>query len=57
MLMNDVTRILNEPAQGNPHPAENLVPMAYDEMRRRLMANQIVITVGIFEMGRALHSD
>ena len=32
--MNDVTRILSEVEQGDPHAAEQLLPLVYDELRR-----------------------
>jgi len=32
--MNDVTRILSAIEQGDPHAAENLLPLVYDELRR-----------------------
>jgi RNA polymerase sigma factor (TIGR02999 family) len=32
--MNDVTRILSEVEQGNPHAAEQLLPLVYDELRK-----------------------
>src|SRR5262249_11832939 len=33
-LMNDVTQILNAIDQGDPHAAEQLLPLVYDELRR-----------------------
>ena len=32
--MTDVTRILNAIAQGDPHAAEQLLPLVYDELRQ-----------------------
>jgi RNA polymerase sigma factor (TIGR02999 family) len=32
--MSDVTRILSEVEQGNPHAAEQLLPLVYDELRK-----------------------
>src|SRR4051794_10292258 len=32
--MNDVTRILTAIDQGDPHAAEQLLPLVYDELRR-----------------------
>src|SRR5690348_16361173 len=32
--MNDVTRILSEVEQGDPHAAEQLLPLVYDELRK-----------------------
>ena len=32
--MNDVTRILSDIEQGDPHAAEQLLPLVYDELRR-----------------------
>jgi RNA polymerase sigma factor (TIGR02999 family) len=32
--MNDVTRILNAIDQGDPHAAEQLLPLVYDELRK-----------------------
>ena len=32
--MNDVTRILSAIKQGDPHAAEQLLPLVYDELRR-----------------------
>ena len=32
--MNDVTRILSDLEQGDPHAAEQLLPLVYDELRR-----------------------
>jgi RNA polymerase sigma factor (TIGR02999 family) len=32
--MNDVTRVLSAIAQGEPHAAEQLLPLVYDELRR-----------------------
>jgi RNA polymerase sigma factor (TIGR02999 family) len=32
--MNDVTRILSEAEQGDPHAAEQLLPLVYDELRK-----------------------
>jgi RNA polymerase sigma factor (TIGR02999 family) len=32
--MNDVTRILSALEQGNPHAAEQLLPVVYDELRK-----------------------
>src|SRR3990172_1615047 len=32
--MTDVTRILNEIAQGDSHAAEELLPLVYDELRK-----------------------
>jgi RNA polymerase sigma factor (TIGR02999 family) len=32
--MNDVTRILSAIEQGNPHAADQLLPLVYDELRR-----------------------
>ena len=31
--MSDVTRILNAIEQGDPHAAEQLLPLVYDELR------------------------
>jgi hypothetical protein len=31
--MNDVTRILSDIEQGDPHAAEQLLPLDYDELR------------------------
>jgi hypothetical protein len=33
-LMSDVTRILSAIEQGNPHAAEELLPLVYDELRK-----------------------
>ena len=33
-LMSDVTRILSAIEQGDPHAAEQLLPLVYDELRR-----------------------
>jgi RNA polymerase sigma factor (TIGR02999 family) len=33
-LMNDVTRILNALEQGDPHAANQLLPLVYDELRK-----------------------
>jgi len=33
-LMSDVTRILSAIEQGNPHAAEQLLPLVYDELRK-----------------------
>jgi RNA polymerase sigma factor (TIGR02999 family) len=38
--MSDVTRILNQLAQGNPQAAAELLPLVYDELRR-LAAQQL----------------
>jgi hypothetical protein len=32
--MNEVTRILSAIEQGDPHAAEQLLPLVYDELRR-----------------------
>jgi hypothetical protein len=32
--MNDVTRILNAIEQGDPHAAEELLPLVYEELRK-----------------------
>src|SRR5262245_15972160 len=32
--MNDVTRILSAVGQGDPHAADRLLPLVYDELRR-----------------------
>jgi DNA-directed RNA polymerase specialized sigma24 family protein len=32
--MNDVTRVLSAVEQGDPHAAEQLLPLVYDELRR-----------------------
>ena len=32
--MNDVTRVLSAIEQGDPHAAEQLLPLVYDELRR-----------------------
>jgi hypothetical protein len=32
--MNEVTQILSAIEQGNPHAAEQLLPLVYDELRR-----------------------
>ena len=32
--MNEVTRILSVIEQGDPHAAEQLLPLVYDELRR-----------------------
>jgi RNA polymerase sigma factor (TIGR02999 family) len=32
--MNDVTRILSDVEQGDPHAAERLLPLVYDELRK-----------------------
>ena len=32
--MNEVTRILSAVAQGDPHAANQLLPLVYDELRR-----------------------
>ena len=32
--MNDVTRILSDVEQGDPHAAEQLLPLVYDELRK-----------------------
>jgi hypothetical protein len=32
--MNDVTRILNAIEEGDPHAAEQLLPLVYDELRK-----------------------
>jgi RNA polymerase sigma factor (TIGR02999 family) len=32
--MNDVTRVLNAIEQGDPHAAEQLLPLVYDELRK-----------------------
>src|SRR5262245_57873304 len=32
--MNDATRLLNASAQGDPHAADELLPLVYDELRR-----------------------
>ena len=32
--MNEVTRILSEIEQGDPHAAEQLLPLVYDELRK-----------------------
>src|SRR5262245_52003532 len=34
MNMNDVTRILSAVEQGDPHAAEQLLPVVYDELRK-----------------------
>jgi RNA polymerase sigma factor (TIGR02999 family) len=39
--MSDVTQILNAIAQGDPHAAEQLLPLVYDELRR-LAAQKMV---------------
>jgi RNA polymerase sigma factor (TIGR02999 family) len=39
--MSDVTQILNAIAQGDPHAAERLLPLVYDELRR-LAAQKMV---------------
>ncbi len=33
-VMNEVTRILSSIEQGNPHAAEHLLPLVYDELRK-----------------------
>jgi RNA polymerase sigma factor (TIGR02999 family) len=33
-VMNEVTRILSSIEQGNPHAAEQLLPLVYDELRK-----------------------
>jgi ECF sigma factor len=32
--MNDITRVLHSMAQGDPHTAEELLLLVYDEMRK-----------------------
>jgi len=32
--MNDITRILSAAEQGDPHAAEQLLPLVYDELRK-----------------------
>ena len=32
--MSDVTRILSQIEQGDPHAAEQLLPLVYDELRK-----------------------
>src|SRR5438876_1674686 len=39
--MNDVTRILSAIEQGDPHAAEQLLPLVYDELRR-LAAQKLI---------------
>src|SRR4051812_7343354 len=39
--MNDVTRILSAIEQGDPHAAEQLLPLVYDELRK-LAAQKMV---------------
>jgi len=39
--MNDVTRILNAIAQGDPHAAEQLLPLIYDELRKLASAKLV----------------
>jgi ECF sigma factor len=39
--MNDVTRILSAIEQGEPHAAEQLLPLVYDELRK-LAAQKLV---------------
>src|SRR4029453_9353877 len=34
MAMSDVTRILSQIEQGEPHAAEKLLPLVYDELRK-----------------------
>jgi RNA polymerase sigma factor (TIGR02999 family) len=34
LVVNDVTRILSAIEQGNPHAAEQLLPLVYDELRK-----------------------
>jgi RNA polymerase sigma factor (TIGR02999 family) len=34
LAMSDVTRILSQIEQGNPHAAEKLLPLVYDELRK-----------------------
>src|SRR5205809_4384770 len=34
MVVNDVTRILSAIEQGDPHAAEQLLPLVYDELRK-----------------------
>src|SRR4029079_203817 len=34
MAMSDVTRILSQIEQGDPHAAEQLLPLVYDELRK-----------------------
>src|SRR5262245_65360581 len=34
VLMNEVTRILGALEQGDPHAAEHLLPLVYDELRK-----------------------
>src|ERR1051325_6066185 len=38
--MNDVTQLLNAVEQGDPHAAEKLLPLVYEELRR-LAAQQV----------------
>jgi hypothetical protein len=33
-LMNDVTRVLSAMEQGDPHAAEQLLPLVYEELRK-----------------------
>jgi len=40
-LMSDITQVLNAIAQGDPHAAEQLLPLVYDELRR-LAARKMV---------------
>jgi RNA polymerase sigma factor (TIGR02999 family) len=37
--MSDVTRILSQIEQGDPHAAEQLLPLVYDELRKLAAAN------------------
>jgi hypothetical protein len=38
--MREVTRILSAIEQGDPHAAEQLLPLVYDELRRRAAPEQ-----------------
>ena len=44
-LMNEVTRILNALEEGDPHAADQLLPLVYDELRR-LAAAQMANEAG-----------
>jgi hypothetical protein len=41
--MNEVTRILHQIEQGDPHAARQLLPLVYDELRRLAQVAQVVV--------------
>ena len=47
--MSDVTRILSAIEQGDPHAAEQLLPLVYDELRK--LAGQKLVPLQVLILG------